>query len=178
MRLFDGEARLLEGVPAVDASQRVVVSTLHTVFHDEEATLVQVFEIVEERVGHAVRARADDDTHNIFHLQGLFIELAETVDGGIGVGISLEVGQILHLGVFPRKELLASLQLTGDAVLALTVGRIEGAVVAVDAATCGETAIAVGTGEARIDGNLLYTEGETAAYPRAVIIIIRCIHFI
>lgn len=178
MGLLDGETGLCKRMSAVDASEGIVVGTLHTIFHNEEGATVQVFQIVEEFIGYAVRSCADDDAHDIFDAEGLFVELAEMRDGGIGVGIGLEIGEILHLRIFPRKELLACFQLLGDAVLSLTIGGVESTVVAVDAAPRRESSVAIGTGETRIDGNLLHTEGETVAYPRPVIIIIRCIHFI
>ena len=134
MGLLDGMTGLFEGVSAIDASECLVVRALYTKFHNKKAALVQGLQIVEESVGNAVGACADDDANNISYTESLFIEFAEMVDGGVSVGIGLKIGEIFHLRIFPGKELFAGFQLSRDAFLSLAIGRIEGAVVAVDAA--------------------------------------------
>ena len=178
MGLADCLTGLLESVASVDELQREVVGTLNTIFYDEEGTLIELAEIIEELVGHAVRSRANDDSHDVVDAQCLFVEYLKTVERVIGISIGLEVGQILHVGVFAGEEALAFLQLLADGVATVAVGGIKRSVVAEDAASCGNTAVAIGAGEACIHRNLLDAEGETAANPGAIIAIIGCIHFI
>lgn len=178
MGLGDGLAGLLEGVAPVDEFERVVVGTLDAIFDDEEGPLIEAAQVIEQFVGYAVGARPNHDADDIIHTKRLFIERLEMGEGSVGVGVCLKVGEILHVGVFAGKELLALLQLLADAMAMVAVGGIEGAVVAEDAPASGNTAVAVRTCESRIHGNLLYAEGESAANPGAIIVIIGRIHFI
>ena len=178
MGLGDGLAGLLEGVASVDELERAVVGTLNAIFDHEESLLIEAAQVVEQFGGYAVGARPYHDAYDIIHAQRLFIERLEMGEGSVGVGVGLEVGEILHVGVFAGKELLALLQLLADAVAMVAVGGIEGAVVAEDAPASGNAAVAVGACEPSIHRNLLDAEGETAANPGAIIVIIGSIHFI
>jgi hypothetical protein len=60
----------------------------------------------------------------------------------------------------------------------VAVGGIEGAVVAEDAPASGNAAVTIRACEPSIHRNLLDAEGETAANPGAIIVIIGSIHFI
>ena len=62
--------------------------------------------------------------------------------------------------------------------MALTVGWIEGAVVAIDTTARGDAPVAIGTAETGIDRNLLHAKGELLANPGAIVAIMGRIHFI
>ena len=103
--------------------------------------------------------------------QGVKEKYKEVLYTGLGLA-SLAIGLNATISHLPKSEYPVLF------ILSLAIGGVEGTVVAVDAATRRESAVAIGTGETRINGNLLHTERETVPNPRSVIIIIRCIHFI
>ena len=78
----------------------------------------------------------------------------------------------MHLGIFPGEELFAFFKLLAYALGGLAVGGVEGLVVAVGAAGGAECAVAVGAGEACVDGYLLCLVACKAAEPFAV-----CVEF-
>lgn len=178
MGALDGIARLLECVAAIDAQKGFVVGALYAVFNQHEGALVEFDQIIEQLIGHAIGTCADDDTYDIGYAECLFVERLELSEWGIGIGECLEVGQVFHIGIFVGEESLALFELLGHRVSALAVRRVKGAIVAIDATTCRNPAVAIGTGKACIDRNLLHTIGELTANPRAVVVIIGRIHFI
>ena len=96
-----------EVVSTIDAAQSLIIGTLDTILYKYEGMLVQLRQIVEQLVAHAVRSGADNDAHDIFHLQCLLIHLPQVFHLVVGIGVCLEVSKILHVGVFLRKESLA-----------------------------------------------------------------------
>ena len=174
----DGILRLLESMAAIDAQKGVVVGAFDAVFYQYEGALVELCQIIEQLIRHAIRACAYDDAHNIVYLQRLVVKRLELVEWGIGVGEGLEIGQILHIRILVGEELLALFELLGYRVATLAIRGVERAVVAIDATTSGNASIAIRTGKTCIDRNLLHTIGKLTANPRAVVVIIGRIHFI
>ena len=92
-------------------------------------------------------------------------------DVAIGVGVSLEICKILHIGIFSCKELLTFFQLLSDCLLRLAICRIERLVVAISTTTHPNRSVTVGTGEAGIKRNLLYLETKLLLEPRAELVV-------
>ena len=64
---------------------------------------------------------------------------------------------------------------------AVAIGGVEGAVVAVGASACAFASIAVGAGEASVDGYFLHLAVENAAGVAAVVVVVEslsCTHFL
>ena len=158
---LDGIARLLECVTAIYAQKGFVVSALYAVFYQYEGLLVEFGQIIQQLIGHAIGACADDDTYDIWHAECLFVEQLELSEWGIGVGERLEISQIFHIGIFVGEESFALFELLSHRVSTLTVGRVKSSVVAIDATTCRNPAVAIGTTKSCIDRNLLHTIEET-----------------
>ena len=169
---FHGGAAAGEVVAAVDAAQGLVVGALDAVFHEEEGLAVELLQIVEQLVAHAVGTGADDNAHHIGHCQCLLIHSPQFVHLGVCIRIGLEISQISHVWIFPREECLALLQLLRDRFPAVAIAGVERAVVAVSAAARGDFAVPVGTGEPCIYRDLLHPEGELTANPSAEIVVI------
>lgn len=125
-----GFAAALERVSAVDAPQGIVVYRLNAVFHGCEAVPRQTLDIVEHLVAHAVRARADDQSHDVFNGESLLILALYVVECAVGVAVSLEVGEVFHVGILACEEPFALFKLLRYALFGLAVGGIERAVVA------------------------------------------------
>lgn len=176
MGALDGISRLLEAVATIDAQKGIVVGTLDAILYQYKSALVEFGQIIEQLITDAIGAGAYDDAHDIRNLQRLLVERLELGEWGIGVGEGLEIGQVLHIRIFVGEETLTLFELLGYRVATLTVRGVERAVVAIDATTCGNAAIAIGTGEACINRNLLHTIGKLTANPGAVVVIIGRIH--
>ena len=101
-------------VSAVDELQGAVVGGFGAIFHHHECAAAKLGEVVEQRVGHAVGASANYQSHHVGHRQSLLIHCSQPFYRGVGVGISLEISQISHCGIFACKKRLALLQLFGD----------------------------------------------------------------
>ena len=151
----DGINGLGMGVTSIDAQECRVVDGLNAVFNNEESSTVQLFQIVKQSVRHAVGTGTDDDADDIGHGKRLFVFGFEMVERGVGVGVGLEVSQVLHLGIFPGKKALPLLELLGNRFLRDAIVRIECLVVAIGAATCAHPTIAIGAGEASVEGDFL-----------------------
>ena len=98
------------------------------------------------------------------------------VEWGICAGKRLEISEVFHFAVLPRKELLACLNLLAKPVAATAVGGIERSVVAEHTTAAPLAPVAVGTRETGIDRQLLYPEGELVAYPCAIVVVEPLIH--
>ena len=159
-RALYGIDGVLPCVSAVDGKQRGIVGGFRSVFHQYERLFRQCFQIVEQAVGHAVGACADDDAYDIGHSQCLFVHGCQPWQFGVGVRICLEIRKIFHLRIFPCKKLLSFFQLLRDGQFRLAVVGVESLVVAVGAASGTFQSVAVGAGEARIDGYFLNLHGE------------------
>lgn len=129
---------------SVDAAQRVVVGTLYAIFHDEEGMLRHLRESVEQGVAHTVGTRTYHYAHHVVYPQRLLIEAHQAVYGRIRVGIGLEIGEILHLRIFPAEERLPLLQLSGHRLGVVAIGGVEGAVVTEGTTSVGYSAISIG----------------------------------
>lgn len=94
--------------------------------------------------------------------QSFLVALPQPFQRSVGVAIGLQVGKVAHLlVVMVRVEADAVVNLLGDALRRLAVGRIECVVVAEDAAMYAQRAVAVGAAESGIDGQLLYPMTKT-----------------
>ena len=102
------------GVTTVDTRQRRVIDGLDAVFDEEESAMIEVGKIIEEVVGHTVGTSAYDEAYHIGDGEGFFVFGFEILEGIVGVGVCLEVCEILHVGVFAREKMLALLQLSRD----------------------------------------------------------------
>ena len=71
-----------------------------------------------------------------------------------------------------REEGDALVHLLGNRTVAMAIDRIECAIIAIGATTRALGAVAIGTGETAIDGNLLHLEIEMAAHIIPIIIIV------
>ena len=110
----DGIGSLGMGVTTVDTRQRRVIDGLDAVFDEEESAMIEVGKIIEEVVGHTVGTSAYDEAYHIGDGEGFFVFGFEILEGIVGVGVCLEVCEILHVGVFAREKMLALLQLSRD----------------------------------------------------------------
>ena len=81
--------------------------------------------------------------------------MAQHVEGSVGVGIGLEIGQILHIRILARKEVLPCFELFTDAGRAATVGRIERISTTEGASSRPNVSITIGTGESTIKHEFL-----------------------
>ena len=155
----------------IDTQQRRIIHGLDTIFNNKEGAAVQLFQIVEQRIGHAVGTGANDETHDIGDRERFLIFGLEMIERIVGVCIGLEVGKILHLRIFSGKETLALLELLGDGFLRNTIVGIEGLVVAISAAAYTHPTVAIRTGEARVERDLLSLHTQLLFEPKTVFIV-------
>ena len=169
---FDGAAGGVEIVMTMDSQEGVVVATFDPIFDCDEMGLCEGGEVVEFFVVYAVGSGADDEANDLGILQCFGVALSEHGEGGIGVAIGLEIGEIFSaFAVAPGVEVDAFLDLLGDAFVegargadgegegavgGATIGGGEGVVVAEGATADTQTAISVGATESCIDGEFLY----------------------
>lgn len=113
-RAGDGIDSLGMGVATVDTRQCRVIDGFDAVFDNEESAMIEVGKIVEEVVGHTVWASAYDEAYDIGDGEGFFVFGLEILKGIVGVGVCLEVCEVLHVGVFAKEKMLALLQLSGN----------------------------------------------------------------
>ena len=93
--------------------------------------------------------------------QSLFVDLAPPFQRAIGVGICLEICQIvLHARVPPTVELYSLFQLLQNAFPGSAVIRMESGIVAVGASSGSDRAISVRAGESGINDQLLQALAE------------------
>lgn len=167
----DGIDGLSVSVTTIDTQQRRIIHGLDTIFNNKEGAAVQLFQIVEQRIGHAVGTGANDETHDIGDRERFLIFGLEMIERIVGVCIGLEVGKILHLRIFSGKETLALLELLGDGFLRNTIVGIEGLVVAISAAAYTHPTVAIRTGEARVERDLLSLHTQLLFEPKTVFIV-------
>ena len=167
----DGINGLGVGVTSIDAQECRIVDGLDAVFDNEEGATVQLFQIVKQGVGHAVGTSTDDDADDIRHGERLLVFGFEMVERGIGVGVGLKVSQVLHVGIFSGKKVLPLLELLGNRFLRDAIVRIECLVVAIGAATCAHPTIAIGAGEASVEGDFLRLHAQLFLQPKTIFIV-------
>ena len=151
-----------ESMPAVDAAQGFIASALYAVLHQEKGLFVYRFQITQQFIGHAVGAGTDDKTYDSIYRQGFFVLPFQSFQFAIGIGVCLEIGKILHLGIFVGKEVLSFFQLPGDGFLSTAIVGVESLVIAIGATAVSFHSVAIGTGEAGIQRYLLYLVREVA----------------
>ena len=147
-----------EIMTTVDALQGLIVGTLNAILHQHEGAPVQRLEIIQQFIAHAIRTSSYHDSYHILYLQRLLVHLTEKFHLGVGIGISLEISQILHIRILPAEEGLALLQLLRNRLPAVAIAGIERTVVAVRASSARDSSIPVRTGESCIYRNLLNPE--------------------
>jgi len=167
----DGVNGLCMGVAPVDASQGGVIDGFHAVLDEDGVGLVELGKVTEQGLGHTVGPCADDEADDVGNGEGLLVARLECGEDGVGVGVCLEVGEVFHGGVFAGEELLAFLQLLGNGLGGGAVGGVEGLVVAVGAAARAYRAVAVGAGEACVDGYFLGLAAQEAGEPGAIFVV-------
>ena len=145
-------------VTAIDSLQGLIVGAFYTILHKNEGAPVQLLQIIQQFIAHAVRAGSYHDSHHILHLQCLLVHLPEEFHLSIGIGVSLEVSQILHIRIFSAEEGLSLLQLLRYRLLPVAIARVERPVVAISATTARYSPIPIRTGEPSVYRNLLNAE--------------------
>ena len=118
--------------------------------------LSQRGQVVQLLVVDAVGSGADHKTGNHGVGEGFLITLTQHLQRGVGVAVRLEVGHIARgFPVAAGVETDALLNLLRDAACRAAISGRKGFAVAEGAACGAERAVAIGTGEAAIHGNLL-----------------------
>jgi len=168
---LDGIDGLSVGVTSVDALEGGVIDRFDTVFDHQEGALVELFEVIQQGIRHAVRTSADDKTNHVRNRKCLLVFGFQMGEGIVGVGICLEVSEILHVGVFAGKELFSLLQLLSDGLGGDAIVGIEGLVVAIGATACAHPTIAIGTSKTCIEGNFLRLHSQLLSQPNSVLIV-------
>lgn len=168
---LDGIDGLSMSVPSVDALERGVIDRFDAVFDDKESALVELFEVIQQSIRHTVRASANDQTDDIKNGKGFLIFGDEVGEGVVSVGVCLEVSEVLHVGVFASKELLALLELLSDGLGGDAIVGIEGLVVAIGATTCAHPTVSIGTSETCIEGDFLRLHPQLVFQPNSVFIV-------
>lgn len=153
----DGLDGRLVGVSAVDEAEGGIVGAFDPVFDFDEISLVlERLEVVQQFVADTVGSCADDQSDDIWHGKRFLVDLSQAreverdtagmVVGGseVGAGKRLEIGKVALRGVFVAEEIFTLLQLKGDGLAAVAIGRRERFVGAEGASADGECAIAVG----------------------------------
>lgn len=131
---------------------------LHAVFDGDIRALGKLAEQSEHVVGHAVWAGADYEADDLRMGEGFFVNSAEAVDGGVGIGRRLEVGEIIvALAVAQLHALEALVDLPADPGSRQSAAGAEAAIVTESATTDGNGAIDIRAREASIDTDLLHT---------------------
>ena len=141
----NGILRALPCVTTVYESQSAVVCRLHPYLHYHLVVLVYLLEEAEHLVVKAVGARGNHEPHHIGHCQSLVVERTQSRDRSVGTCKTLEIGNILHVAVFARVELLRVKQLLRHTVVAKAKCRRERRIVTINAASHAQLAITVWT---------------------------------
>ena len=113
--------------------------------------MTEFCEVLQQVGRHAVGTGTYHEAYHTIDAECFFISLSQEVERCIGVGICLEVCQVLHRGVFAGEELLTLFELLGYAFGGDAVVGIECLVVAICASARADGAVAVGTCESCVD---------------------------
>ena len=147
---------ILNRVPTIDALKSLVVEGFDAQFErDEKSFVLKICQILQDIIFDAIGTCANDEPDNIFDRKSLLVTMAQQVQRSIGVGIGLEIGQILHIRILARKEALPCFELFADAGRAATVGRIERISTTEGASSRPNVSITIGTGESTIKHEFL-----------------------
>lgn len=165
---LDGAAGAREVVAPVDGPERGVEGRFDAVFEGDIPIPGQPGEIVELALVDAVGARADDDSRHAGMREGLIVKPLQPLQRGVGVGKSLEIDQVaLRRTVAVAVEFDPLGDLLPDALRGHAIRRGERSVVTERTPSLSDRPVAVGAGEARIDGKFLHPAAEqTAEVPR------------
>ena len=165
---LDGAAGAREVVAPVDGPERGVEGRFDAVFEGDIPLPGQPGEIVELALVDAVGARADDDSRHAGMRAGLIVKPLQPLQRGVGVGKSLEIDQVaLRRTVAVAVEFDPLGDLLPDALRGHAIRRGERSVVTERTPSLADRPVAVGAGEARIDGKFLHPAAEqTAEVPR------------
>ena len=87
-------------VAAVYIFEHVFVGRLHAIFHHHESLSGQLAEIVECGFVDGIRASGDNQSDDVVLIECLLIFAFQCFEWCIGVGVGLEIGQKLHVGIF------------------------------------------------------------------------------
>ena len=149
----DGALCAGEVVATVHETKGLVVAAFDAVFYCDIMVLCKGGEVVEFFVVDAVGSGADDEAGDGRVGEGFFVSLLQEVEWGVGGGVGLEVGKVVcGVAVAAGVEAYALVDLLGDGGCRAAVGGHEGFAVAESAAVVAKCAVAVGTGEATVDG--------------------------
>ena len=145
-------------VTSIDPLQSLIVGTFYTILHKNLGVPVQLLQIIQQFIAHADGKGSDYNTHHILHQQSLLIHLPEEFHLGVGIGVSLEISQILHIRIFSAEESLTLLQLLRNRLLPVAIARVERPIVAISTTTARYSPIPIRTREPCVYRNLLNTE--------------------
>ena len=150
-----------EVVAAIDMAECRIVARLNAILYGHIFLPSQAGKVVEFLLIYAVGSCANHDACHFGVRQSLIIALLEPLQRCIGVGVGLEVGQILlRSAITPTVELDALVNLLCDALRGRTVGGCEGRIVAKCATPVRDCAITIRATESRIHRHLLHAMAE------------------
>ena len=158
-------------VTAIDALESGIIDGFDAIFDKEEGAVVEFRKVIQRGIGHAVGTGSDDQPHHIGNGERLLVLGFQVVECIVGVGVCLKVCQILHVGIFARKELLALLQLLGDGFGGDAIVGVEGLIVAIGATACAHPSVAIGTGETCVEGDFLHLHSQLIFEPNSVFVV-------
>ncbi len=119
------------------------------------------FEQLQDAVVDKVGSRADDDSNDFGHFQGLFVDVLQFLNRLVCVRKRLEISEILvRPAITPSVELNAFLNLLTDGLLRPTIRRVESLVAAKSATARADSPIPIGAAEARIYADFLHSPAE------------------
>lgn len=122
---------------------------------------LNLVEQLQDAVVDNVRPRADDDSNDFGHFQGLFVDVLQFLNRLVCVRKRLEISKILvRPAITPSMELNAFLNLLTDGLLWPTIRRIESLVAAKSASSRADSPIPIGATETRIDADFLHSPTE------------------
>lgn len=149
---FDGIFEFCQSVPAIDGGQRQIVCGLEANLHDDGLDAVHLGEEGDFLVFEAVRTRPDGEPRHLRVLHDGLDDFHQVLEGGVCVGVGLEVGEDARGGVLLPEFRDEFVQLFLDAHAGLVENGAETAVVAV--ATPGKTLgpVQIGAAHAAVEG--------------------------
>ena len=150
-----------EVVAAIDMAEGRIVARLNAILYGHIFLPSEAGKVVELLLIYAVGSCANHDACHFGVRQSLIIALLEPLQRCIGVGVGLEVGQILlRSAITPTVELDTLVNLLCDALRGRTVGGCEGRIVAKCATPVRDCAITIRATESRIHRHLLHAMAE------------------
>src|SRR5574344_2138859 len=143
-------------VTTIHSLQSSVQRTFDAIFNQYKTALRQLPEIMQQLLTHAVRSRTHHQTNHIRTRQCLLILLNQFFSRTIGVGIRLEVSQILHACILSGEEMDTCLHLFANRFYLPAILGAESPVITVRTSAHTFRSIPVRTTASRINSHLLH----------------------